>query len=169
MAEKNDVGANDEQNSKVALLKQINYDVTKSVLESISEGTEAILLTEFNEFLKDSDFLLAAKGNFMSYVSTLAILSLALMEESAENVSKVMNAIGLDFDTEIYKTLPQVYLHNRLVYVYAFYFLVINGKKIDTEGIRKVVEALGVDFDKKTFEESLVAICSTTKCGRITL
>lgn len=159
----------DEGIRKEILLKDVNYEVTKAVIESISEATESILLSEFEKYLKDNDFLLASKDSFMSYVSALALLSLALEEESEENMAKVMTAIGLDFDHRVFSKIPKYYVRNRLVYVYAFYFLVINGRRIDVPEVRAVVEALGVDFDRPTFEESLVLICSNTKCGRITL
>ena len=149
------------------LLKNIDYDVTKAVLSSISTTTEAILLSEFDKFLKNDGFMRATKGDPMPYLSALAILSFALKEESKENVSGIMNAIGLNFDGKTFDAMPKIYEHNRLVYVHAFYFLVINGKETSEANIRRVVEAMGIEFDAETFEESLGFICSNTKCGRI--
>jgi ribosomal protein L12E/L44/L45/RPP1/RPP2 len=148
-------------------MEGIDYDVTKAVLESISVTTEAILLSEFDKFMKSNEFMLASKNKFMSYISALAILSLALKDESKENVSRIMGAIGLDFDEKVFELIPKTYMNNRIVYVYAFYFLVINGQETSEAKIRDVVEALGIAFDKATFEETLGSICSNTKCGRI--
>lgn len=170
MAANKDDGAEGEVDSEDAvLLKNVDYDVTKAVLEPISATTEAILLAEFDKFLKNDEFMRVTKSNPMSYLSTLAILSFALKEESKENISKLMNAMSLGFDEKTFDMIPKIYERNRLVYVHAFYFLVINGKETSEANIRGVVEALGMEFDKKTFEESLGYICSNTKCGRIQL
>lgn len=151
------------------LLKDVDYEVTKAVLDSISVTTEAILLSEYDKFLKSNEFMLKAKNNFMSYVSAIAILSLALKEETEENVSRLMGTIGLDFDGKVFDVVPKNYVHNHLVYVYAFYFLVINGKETTEINLRNVVEALGMGFDKSVLEESLGYICTNTKCGNISL
>src|SRR5271157_2873991 len=168
MATENGGGdGNQSGGGEAVLLKDVDYEVTKAVLDSISVTTDAILLSEFDKFLGNSEFMLASKNRFMSYLSAMAILSLALKEESKENISKIMGTIGLDFDETVFDLIPKIYVNNRLVYVYAFYFLVINGQETSETKMRSVVEALGIDFDKATLEESLGFICSNTKCGRI--
>jgi ribosomal protein L12E/L44/L45/RPP1/RPP2 len=170
MAVKRGNGEGDDAGGRKAVaVKQIDYEVAKAVTESVSETVEEIMLEEFKKFQADDDFVMAAKDGFMGYVSTLGLLSFALREESAENVAKVMNAVGLEFDPRLFGRIPKIYSRNRLVYVYAFYYLVTNGRSVDVPEVRAVVEALGMDFDRPTFEEALVFICSKTKCGRITL
>jgi ribosomal protein L12E/L44/L45/RPP1/RPP2 len=165
MAKKGDAGTRPEGDA--AMLKDVDYKVTKAVLDSISITTETILLAEYGRFMKNNDFMLATKDSFMSYVSALAVLSLALKEESKENMSKLMGTIGIDFDEKIFDMVPKNYVHNHLVYVYAFYFLVINGKETNETNLRKVVEALGINFDRTVLEESLGYICANTRCGNI--
>jgi ribosomal protein L12E/L44/L45/RPP1/RPP2 len=158
----------DAGDRKSALPKSVDYDITKAILDSISTTTEAILLSEFEKFLNNEDFMRATRNKPMAYLSAIAVLSLALKDESKENISKAMEAVGLDFDGDVFDKLPKIYLHNHLVYVYAFYFLMINGKETSGSNIRSVVEAIGMAFDRKTFEESLEFICANTKCGPIT-
>lgn len=161
------MAAEGEDERKAVLLRDVDYDITKAVLSSITTTSEAILLSEFGKITRDDRFMLASRNGFMSYVSALAILSFSLKEESKENVAKLMEAIGLEFDDKVFGLIPKAYTHNHLVYVYAFYFLVINGRETSEANIRIVVDAMGTEFDSKAFEESLGFICSNTKCGQI--
>lgn len=169
MAEEEGNGAGEDSGREAVLRRDVDYEVTKAVLDAMSVSTETILLTEFDKILKDEKLMRAVKDNLMSYISTLALLSLALKDESKENISTVMASVGLEFDENILRGIPTTYLRNRLVYVYAFYFLTINGRETSEENIRAVTSALGMEFDKDTFKESLDLICTNTKCSRIEL
>lgn len=147
------------------LLKKSEYEVSKAVLDAMSSTVESILLYEFEAFIKNNRFMEASKSKFMPYLSALAVLSLTFRDVSNDNLSALMGSADLDFDEKVFDTVPKTYLDNRLVYVHAFYFLVINGKETTEENIRKVVAALNIRYDKKAYGEALKFICTYTKCG----
>jgi hypothetical protein len=70
----------------------------------------------------------------------------------------MMRSIGIQPKKDIIELVSRTFKQNHLLYVYAYYFLVANGKESNRKNISRVVESLGIKVNKNTLKEALAYI-----------
>jgi len=129
--------------------KKIYMQLFKSIIEQISTVSSDVLLDGAGKLLDDETVIKHInEKKIQPYLYLSGFLNLLGRDINTENMSKVLNAIGIKPDEKLMNVLLDVNNENVVIYVYSIYFLVILGKEHCIKNIVKLVGSLGVNADE---------------------
>ena len=129
-----------------------NSLLTKIVKEATAASEEVLLNGIYDLFNDPEVKARLGDGKIMTYIYVIGLLNFVGKEVTKENVSKIMENIGVKPDPATLKLLFKNDPKNHLVYLYSIYLLLVVGKEINEANISSMVKVLGLKPDSKTLK-----------------
>lgn len=131
---------NKRENNKKTYMK-----LFKGLIDQISSASSDVMLDGAQTLLDDEEVAKYIESNkIQPYIYLSGLLNLLGRDINSENISKVLNGIGVKPDEKLINALLSANNENGVIYVYSIYFLVILGKEHNVKNIMGLVNSLGI-------------------------
>ncbi len=131
------------------------YKGLMAILEAIGASSNQIIVQGLADMLDSEQIKRYLDRGIMPYVYAAGFLSFSGREINKKNVSKCVAALGETPDEGLIDILLKTKVRSHLVYIYAFYFLLANGKPTTKESMTRVIESLDMKVDGVALVEVL--------------
>lgn len=125
-----------------------------AIISALSDSTRDFAESEFRRIVEAKEVKNRIK-EVMPYVYAGAFLSFSGREINEKNITKVLNAAGMDSDPKLIKMLFKTKIRSHFPYIYAYYFLLALGKAGSEEEILKMVDSIDLRTDKARIKDVL--------------
>ncbi len=145
------VDGNDEGSSRSTAdsNNEMGYKLIRSILGAVAETSVDLLLEELYHTTMNKIIRMDMKKGIMHYLYAAGFLSFAGREIDKNTVEGVLRAVGMAPDGALVDAVLNSHIKSHLVYIYASYFLLVNGVDPTVERVLDVVGALGLPQDRE--------------------
>ena len=119
----------------------------KSTTQLITEVSVEIMGDEFQRIMSNKDVQKYESEKVIPYLYIASFLSYSGRDINKDSMTNVAKAVGLDPDDGIIDTLLETNMKSHLVYVYAYYLLLLTGMDTSEANIIAILRAMGINGD----------------------
>jgi ribosomal protein L12E/L44/L45/RPP1/RPP2 len=130
-------------------------ETLKAVIKAIFTTSEQLMISALEKALKNEDFASHLNDGIIRYLYAAALLSFAGKEIDRENLAAAIGSLGISPDYKFIDIVMAANLKGHLTYVYAYYYLLVNGVAVSEQKLIETVESLGIKADRHAAEEVL--------------
>lgn len=125
-----------------------------AIIKAITDTSSKLVTAELEQLLEKPEIINAPK-NIMTYMYAAGFLSFSGRELNKENLCNVVKSLGIEPDEDLIEILlsPKLDIKGHLIYVYGFYFLLVNGVIPTEDNIIKVVSSVNEKGNKQIASE----------------
>ncbi len=132
---------------------EAKYSTLNAIINAVTASSASIIMAELKKILDDKEIQSNLNEGIMPYIYAAGFLSFAGREINASSLSKTVASLGIEPNTDYISMLEKLSLKSHLIYLYAFYFVLANGRMASKDDLVRVVEAVGAEPDLKRAEE----------------
>ncbi len=126
-----------------------------ATIKAVTRVSSKIIITELEQLLMSPEIIKNAPNGIMTYVYAAGFLSFSGREINKKNMHSVVSALGIEPNERLIGVIlsPELNIKSHLIYVYGFYFLLVNGVIPTEDDIIKIVSSVGEKGDRQTASE----------------
>lgn len=127
--------------------REVKYTALKAILKAVSSSSLQIVLDQFERAMENSEIRANFQNGIVPYLYVAAFLSFAGREIDSENMTSLLNAVGIAPDQKLIDIMIGSGVESHLIYVYAFYLLLATGRETSETNVMNIVRTLGLEPD----------------------
>jgi ribosomal protein L12E/L44/L45/RPP1/RPP2 len=128
------------------------YQTLKAILNAITATCTDILLDQLGNALKKDVATDRDHNKIMPYFYAAGFLSFAGREIDRKNLIDCITSAGMHVDNNLLSIILDSGIKSHLIYVYASYFLLVNGIRPTSDKLLNVIKSLGMQPDEARAE-----------------
>jgi ribosomal protein L12E/L44/L45/RPP1/RPP2 len=132
---------------------EVISETMKAVIRAVFSTSEQLMMSTLDKAMKNEGIALHLDEGIIRYLYAAALLSFAGKDINKENLAGVIKSIGMEPNGEFVDLVLSSGIKGHLVYVYAYYYLLVNGVAVSEQGLMDTVESLGTKADRRTAAE----------------
>lgn len=125
-------------------------ETLKAVIKAIFATSEQLMMSTLNEALKNKEFALHLNDGIVRYLYAAALLGFVGKEINRENLAGVIRSLDIEPNYKFIDIVLTTNIKGHLAYVYAYYYLLVNGMMVSAQRLADTVESLGAKADRRT-------------------
>jgi ribosomal protein L12E/L44/L45/RPP1/RPP2 len=132
---------------------EVINETLKAVVRAIFITSEQLIMSALDKAMKNKDIAAHLNDGIIRYLYAATLLSFVGKEINRENLTGVIKSLDVAPNNEFIDIVLSANLKGHLVYVYAYYYLLVNGAEVSEQKLIETVESLGIKADRRTAAE----------------
>jgi ribosomal protein L12E/L44/L45/RPP1/RPP2 len=130
-------------------------ETMKAVVSAVFSTSQQLLMSSLDKTMQNKEFLAHLDDGIVRYLYAAAFLSFAGKEINKQNLTDVIASLDQKPNDKYIDILLSTKLRSHLMYVYIYYFLLVNGMTVSEKKLLDTAKLLGIKADRATADEVL--------------